>query len=78
MKMKWKVVRRHEGDRIYEEGDIREGTESDLGHLVPKVLELIGPADAEARPKAERAPRNKAERAPANKSEQPARRRRGK
>lgn len=66
-KMKFKVVRRHEGDRMYEEGDTREGMLIDLGHLVPKVLEPVGPADAE---KAEPAPVNKSEPAPANKAEQ--------
>ncbi|RVD13555.1 MAG: hypothetical protein EOS73_25495 [Mesorhizobium sp.] len=63
--MNWKVLRRHEGDRMYEEGETRAGTKAELGHLAPKVLELIGPVDAV---KAEPAPLNKAERgAPANK-----------
>lgn len=65
--LKWKVLRRHDGDRMYEEGDIREGTKADLGHLAPKTLELIGPADQKA--KAEPAPLNKAEGpSPGNKS----------
>lgn len=70
MKMKYRVLRRHEGDRVYDEGDTREGTEAELGHLVPKVLEPIGAA------KAEPAPRNKAESAPTNKAEQSPRRKR--
>ncbi|MBR1193231.1 hypothetical protein [Bradyrhizobium sp. AUGA SZCCT0160] len=75
-KMKFKVLRRHEGDRMYEEGDTREGTQAELGHLVPKVLELLGPADRPLDPakpaepvKAEPAPLNKSEPAPANKAE---------
>lgn len=63
--LKWKVLRRHEGDRMYEEGDTREGTAAELGHLEGKVLELIGPIKAA---KAEKAPLNKAEgAAPVNK-----------
>lgn len=62
----YKVLRRHEGDRFYEEGDTREGTAAELGHLVPNVLELIGPVKAE---KAEAKPKNKAlPAAPANKA----------
>lgn len=74
-KMKFRVLRHHDGDRMYEEGDTREGTLADLGHLVPKVLELIGPADKVPEPaipdepKAEPAPENKSEPAPANKAE---------
>lgn len=63
--LKWKVLRRHEGDRMYEEGEIREGTQADLGHLAPKVLELV------VEVKAEPAPLNKAEPAPANKAKAP-------
>lgn len=62
---RFKVLRPHEGDRSYAEGDIREGTMADLGHLVPKVLE---PLDAPAA-KAEAAPQNKAEPPPQNKAE---------
>lgn len=65
-KLQWKVLRGHEGDRIYKEGDTREGTRAELGHLEGKTLELIGPVNAE---KAEPAPQNKAEAsAPANKA----------
>jgi hypothetical protein len=57
--MKWKVLRQHEGDRMYQEGETREGTKADLGHLSPKTLELIGPASQAE--KAETVPSNKAE-----------------
>lgn len=56
--MKWKVLRHHEGDRSYREGEIRIGSKADLGHLVPRTLELIGPDTAA---KSEPAPLNKAE-----------------
>lgn len=58
----FKVVRRHTGDRDYEEGDVREGTAADFAHLIPNVLQPIGE-------KAETAPENKAARAPANKAD---------
>jgi hypothetical protein len=63
----YRVVRRHEGDRMYEEGETRTGTKAELGHLVPNVLVEM---EAEAKPqtKAEPAPSNKAEPAPRNKS----------
>jgi hypothetical protein len=41
MTNKFRVVRRHHGDRFYEVGDIREGKKADLAHLVPSVLEPI-------------------------------------
>lgn len=71
--MLWKVVREHEGDRKYVEGETREGSESDLGHLVPKVLELIGPKPADSEQEAAKSEtaseKNKAEgAAPANKA----------
>lgn len=72
-KLKYRVIRRHDGDRMYEEGEIREGTQADLGHLVPNVLEPIGPAEtvSERSPeaKSEPAPENKVEPAPSNKAE---------
>lgn len=74
-KVQFRVIRRHEGpDRVYEEGDIREGTEAELGHLVPNVLERVVPkgeeqTDTKPAAKAEPAASNKAEAAPANKSE---------
>lgn len=52
-RLKFEVLREHEGDRFYKAGDKREGTMVDLGHLVPNVLKPIG--------KAEPAPQNKAE-----------------
>jgi len=67
----YRVVRRHEGDRMYEEGETRTGTKAELGHLVPNVLaEVVTQKKPEAKPetKAEPAPSNKAERAPRNKS----------
>jgi hypothetical protein len=42
--MNYRVVREHVGDKPYAEGDTRTGRESDLGHLVPKLLEPIGEA----------------------------------
>lgn len=42
-KLKYKVLRGHDGDRFYNEGEERVGTKAELGHLVPNVLELIGP-----------------------------------
>ncbi|MBB1247451.1 hypothetical protein [Rhizobium sp. G21] len=62
----WKVLRRHEGDRLYEEGEVRKGTEQELGHLSPRTLELF---DKSTRRKAEAPLLNKAEGAPANKAE---------
>lgn len=64
-RLNWKVLRIHEGDRIYHEGEIRQGSKAELGHLSPLTLELM-----ETKPeKAEGAPLNKAEgAAPANKA----------
>ena len=83
--LKWKVLRRHEGDRMYEENETRQGTRAELGHLSPNTLELIGPAAFGGKgdhdqngltggtaAKSEPAPRNKAESAaPANKAVSP-------
>ncbi|MDB5540532.1 MAG: hypothetical protein JWQ89_2259 [Devosia sp.] len=85
--MNYRVVRRHEGDRMYEEGQTRTARSDDVKHLVPHVLEEIGPAAfggngdhddngetggaAPAAEKAEPAPLNKAEPAPANKAASP-------
>ncbi|MBT9370281.1 hypothetical protein [Rhizobium sp. CSW-27] len=44
----WKVLRAHDGDRWYAEGETRIGTTADLGHLAPRTLERIGPAKAAA------------------------------
>lgn len=61
---KWKVVREHEGDRSYKEGDVRTGTKEELGHLSPKCLEPLGSVAKEASPV-----KNKAEPEVQNKSE---------
>lgn len=70
--MKYRVVREHQGERDFAVGDERVADPGAVAHLVPNVLELIGPADAEeAEPgaKAEPSPENKAEpAAPANKA----------
>jgi hypothetical protein len=68
--MRFRVLRPHDGDRFYQEGEERRGTMADLGHLVPRTLEPLGASDeARAEPKAEPAPKNKAEpAAPANKA----------
>lgn len=58
-KVTFNVLRRHEGDRLYDEGDTREAVLSDVSHLVANgVLE-----------KAEAKGKNKAEPAAANKSD---------
>lgn len=60
----WKVIRQHQGDRFYKEGEIRTGSEAELGHLSPRVLIKQSLAT-----KAEAPPLNKAEfAAPANKA----------
>lgn len=64
----YRVLREHEGDKFYTPGDTRTALASDVKHLIPHVLELIGDA-AEVEEKAEPAPANKAEgAAPANKA----------
>lgn len=61
----YRVLRGHEGDRVYSEGETRVADAAVVKHLVPRVLEDLGPAGA----KAEQAPQNKAEgAAPANKA----------
>lgn len=64
----YRVLRRHEGDRMYEEGDTRELSEAEAAHLIPNVLEPV--AEKAAAKKAEAAaPLNKAEpAAPENKA----------
>ena len=60
--MKYDVLRRHIGDKLYEQGDEREAKESDVAHLVNNGV--LRPVDA----KSEAAPKNKAEMgAPSNK-----------
>lgn len=70
---RYRVVREHYGDKSYAEGDIRDAAASDVAHLVPHVLELVGPApDSEPAEKAEADHQNKAEpAAPANKAASP-------
>lgn len=63
--MRYRVVRPHEGDRVYQEGEFRDADPEIVAHLVPKVLVLAGPVP---KAKAEPAPKNKAEVAPANKA----------
>ena len=41
---RYRVVRRHYGDKAYVVGDIRDAAENEVAHLVPHVLELVGPA----------------------------------
>jgi len=62
----WKVMRGHEGDRFYREGEIRIGSVAELGHLSPRTLQRLGPAPTA---KSEAKPHNKAERPLANKAE---------
>lgn len=50
---KFKVMRGHQGERFYSEGEVREGNVADLNHLVPHVLVPL-------EEKAEPAPLNKA------------------
>ena len=70
---RYRVVRKHYGDKAYAVGDIRDAAESDVKHLVPNVLELVGPVpDEQPAAKAEEDPLNKAEpAAPANKAASP-------
>ncbi|RYE81852.1 MAG: hypothetical protein EOP19_17630 [Hyphomicrobiales bacterium] len=57
----YRVLRGHEGDRPYVEGETRQADPAAVAHLVGKVLEPI-------KGKAEPSPKNKAEgAAPANK-----------
>jgi hypothetical protein len=71
---RYRVVRKHYGDKAYAVGDIRDAAEADVKHLVPNVLELVGPVPDEneapaEKAKAEDTPLNKAEpAAPANKA----------
>jgi hypothetical protein len=72
--MQYRVVREHQADKAYREGDTREAVEGEVSHLVPHVLELIGPAPSkseatEPEAKSEPAPQNKAEPEPTNKAE---------
>lgn len=67
MQMKYRVVREHVGDKPYAEGDERIADSGTVSHLVPHVLEEIGPVRKKAQ---KAAPNNKAEGpSPANKGE---------
>lgn len=65
-KQKYEVLRDHDGDRFYREGDTREAVPAEVKHLVD--LGVLGEPGARKKAKAEAAPANKAETAPANKS----------
>ncbi|SDP92466.1 hypothetical protein SAMN05428967_4466 [Phyllobacterium sp. YR620] len=61
--MKFKVLRHHIGDQVYNVGDIREARESDVKHLIGKSLEPLNGSKSEPAPKnkaVKRAPKNKA------------------
>jgi hypothetical protein len=63
--MKFEVMRRHLGDKIYEPGDTRDASENEVAHLVKAGI--LRKAAEKAEPAA---PKNKAEtRAPRNKAE---------
>lgn len=63
--MKFRVLRQHEGDRFYAEGDEREADETDVAHLVAAgVLAKATDESVKAEPK----PKNKAEPALKNKA----------
>jgi hypothetical protein len=60
-KSNYRVLRDHDGDRFYREGDTRTAVAGEVAHLLPNTLELIGPAaDEEPEVKAEPEPDNKA------------------
>lgn len=40
----YRVLRQHDGDRFYNEGETRTARSDDVQHLIPKVLEEIGPS----------------------------------
>jgi hypothetical protein len=61
----YKVLRRLDGDKLYEPGDTREMIEADAAHLV--ATGALEPAKA----KAEKAPANKMEPDLQNKADQP-------
>src|SRR5690606_494097 len=43
--MNYRVLRPHDGARFYSEGETRTARATDVKHLIPNVLEEIGPAD---------------------------------
>lgn len=65
----FRVLREHDGDRFYKQGEIREAKAGEVAHLVGKVLEPLADEPESEAAKAEPAPQNKAEgAAPANKA----------
>lgn len=52
----YKVLRRHDGDKEYHEGDIREATPADVAHLVDLGVLRLTKGE-----KADKAPLNKSE-----------------
>ena len=60
--MKYRVMRQHFGDRLYQDGEERDASEGDVAHLVANgVLEPIkAKAEPAVQNKAEPAVRNKA------------------
>ncbi len=60
---KFKVMRQHQGDKPYAEGDTRDAEERDVAHLIANgVLQPIrGKADPTVRNKADPAVQNKAQ-----------------
>lgn len=68
-KMKYRVLRPHDGDKPYAVGDTRVAEPQDVAHLVPKVLEPLDGAAAKPKAKAEPKVQNKADPALSNKAE---------
>lgn len=68
---KFRVLRRHDGDKEYHEGDERILSKADAKHLVDLgVLEVVEDDEAPEGEKAEKVPANKAEKAaPKNKAD---------
>jgi hypothetical protein len=58
-KVTFNVLRRHEGDKLYEEGDSREAVEAEVAHLVG--LGVLEKADAQPKNKAAPTVANKAD-----------------
>ena len=58
-KVTFNVLRRHEGDRLYEEGESREAVAADVAHLVD--LGVLEKAEGKVKNKAEPAAANKAD-----------------
>jgi hypothetical protein len=58
---KFVVVRSHQGDRFYTEGEIREGDKGTFAHLIPHVLRPATKADLARMNQAEPPVANKAD-----------------